>query len=164
MDGVEEARLKTRFWVNLCVGAIYPLGATALVLLDHRTWLMFGAAVFILAGYYHFRRAISAVAQLGDLRREADGAGPNGRSENREAPKKWLLRCALYGLTAFYALPVIMFGTGAAVLFADRAWVGASMCAAVCIVYAVVGWKRLHGKLTYTKPPLILELRRGLDR
>ena len=64
---------------------------------------------------------------------------------------------------AFYMLPIIMFGRGATILFADRKWLGASICAAACIVYAVVGWKRLHGKLTYTKPPLILELRRRLS-
>jgi hypothetical protein len=87
-----------------------------------------------------------------------------GPSAPAEGPKRWLIRCALYGLTAFYVLPVIMFGTLATMLFANGKWVEASMCAAACIVYAVVGWKRLHGKLTYLKPPLILELRRRLHR
>jgi hypothetical protein len=89
---------------------------------------------------------------------------PSAPAENPEGPKRWLIRCALYGLTAFYVLPVIMFGTFATMLFADGKWVGASVCAVACVVYAVVGWKRLHGKLTYLKPPLILELRRRLDR
>lgn len=83
--------------------------------------------------------------------------------ERQKAPKRWLLRCALYGMTAFYVLPVILFGTGAAILFADRKWLGTSICAVACIVYSVVGWKRLHGKLTYTRPPLIHELRRRLN-
>ena len=64
---------------------------------------------------------------------------------------------------AYYMLPVIMFGTGTTIPFADRKWLGASIWPAACIAYAVVGWKRLHGKLTYTKPPLILELRRRLS-
>jgi hypothetical protein len=28
----------------------------------------------------------------------------------------------------------------------DRKWLGASISAAACIAYAVVGWKRLHGE------------------
>lgn len=31
--------------------------------------------------------------------------------QREKAPKRWLLRCALYGMTAFYVLPDIMFGT-----------------------------------------------------
>jgi hypothetical protein len=83
--------------------------------------------------------------------------------QRQKTPNRWLPRCALYGMTASYVLPVIMFGTGATILFADRKWLGTSICAAACIVYAVVGWKRLHGKLTSTKPALILELRRRLN-
>jgi hypothetical protein len=64
---------------------------------------------------------------------------------------RWLHRCALYGMRAFYVVPVVTFGTGTATLFAYRKWLGASVCAAAGIVYAVVGWKRLHGKLIYTK-------------
>lgn len=73
-----------------------------------------------------------------------------------EGPEEGLLRCPLYGMTALYVLPVIMFGTGVTILFADRKWLEASICAAACIVYAVVGWKRLHGKLTDTNHHLSL--------
>lgn len=88
---------------------------------------------------------------------------PGFLSQNPTVPKRWFLRCTLYALTFTYVLPVIMCGTGATILFLDRKWLGAFMCAAACGVYAVVGWKRLHGKLSYIKPPPILELRRQLN-
>jgi len=61
-------------------------------------------------------------------------------------------------------LPVILFGTGATFLFANMEWLGASGSAVACIGYTVVAWKRLHGNLSYAKPPPILELRRRLKR
>jgi hypothetical protein len=87
---------------------------------------------------------------------------PGSLSENPTAPKMWALRCMLYVLTFAYVLPVIMFGTIAAILSAERKWLGAFICAVACSLYAVVAWKRLHGKLSYIKPPQILELRRQI--
>jgi len=74
----------------------------------------------------------------------------------------WALRCMLYLLTFSNVLPVLMFGTGATILSIDRKWFGAFICAVACGLYAVVAWKRLHGKLSYIKPPQILELRRQI--
>jgi hypothetical protein len=76
----------------------------------------------------------------------------------------WVLRCCLYGLTFVYVLPVIMFGAIATLLLADRKWLGAFTCATACMVCAVLAWKRLHGKLSYIKPPPILKLRRQLNQ
>lgn len=87
---------------------------------------------------------------------------PGSLSENPPAPKMWALRCMLYLLTFAYVLPVIMFGTIATILSVDRKWLGAFICAVACGLYAVVAWKRLHGKLSYIKPPQILELRRQI--
>jgi hypothetical protein len=87
---------------------------------------------------------------------------PGSLSENPRALPLWFLRCTLYLLTFAYVLPVIMFGTIATILSVDRKWLGAFICAVACGLYAVVAWKRLHGKLSYIKPPQILELRRQI--
>jgi hypothetical protein len=89
---------------------------------------------------------------------------PGYLSENLTAPKMWALRCMLYLLTFAYVLPVIMFGTMATILSLDRKWLGAFICAVACGLYAVVAWKRLHGKLSFIKPPQILELRRRMTQ
>lgn len=87
---------------------------------------------------------------------------PGSLSENPTALPLWFLRCNLCLLTFAYVLPVIMFGTIATILSVDRKWLGAFICAVACGLYAVVAWKRLHGKLSYIKPPQILELRRQI--
>jgi hypothetical protein len=87
---------------------------------------------------------------------------PGFLSEDPTALKMWALRCLLYLLTFAYVLPVIMFGTIATILSVDGKWLGAFICAVACGLYAVVAWKRLHGKLSYIKPPQIVELRRQI--
>lgn len=89
---------------------------------------------------------------------------PGSRSAKATSPAMWVLRCCLYGLTVVYVLPVIMFGAMATLLLADGKWLGVFVCASACVVYSVLAWKRLHGKLSYIKPPPILELRRQLKQ
>jgi hypothetical protein len=85
-------------------------------------------------------------------------------SEKPKAAKMWALRFMLYLLTFAYVLPVIAFGTLAIILSFDRRWLGAFICAVACGLYAVVVWKRLHGRMSYLKPAPILELRRQLNQ
>lgn len=89
---------------------------------------------------------------------------PGSKSANATAPPRWFLRCCLYGLTFAYVLPVIVFGAMATLFLADGKWLGALVCMTACVVYSVFAWKRLHGKLSYIKPPPILELRRQLKQ
>lgn len=89
---------------------------------------------------------------------------PGSRWAKATALPRWFLRCCLYGLTFAYVLPVIVFGAMATLFLADGKWLGAFIRMTACVVYSVFAWKRLHGKLSYIKPPPILELRRQLKQ
>jgi hypothetical protein len=150
---------KTRRWlIVVCLMGPFVLCLAVIESTRTHRWTNLGFALVLLC-CYGLMRWFQIRVILRELTLTAEGA--RARSEEWEAPK-WVSRSILYFLTFLHVFPPIAFGTVAALRFADRDWFGASFFGAFCAIYTVLGWQRLHGKLSYTQPPPILELRRRL--